>query len=358
MILLQNPTRGSPIEINLTARFGVQVLWVLRHFGPSITTKSPHIMGYVVHSRIPLRSSMEFHRALSLHQFSSLSILTQSAQSFIPTVASTTTFTPMTQLEICDKFSSEYSISFNPDKYQLLHYTQSSVIEGMFFNGIFIKSAKSANHLGITLNIDNKGSCVKNITDMFYVNVNSLKATFPNVSREIKYKLFKTFCMSVYGSSLWDYSSKTVNTFLTAWRKSIRYLLQLPYKCRYIYLPLICNDLPVDVQLHSRFLNFFQKMVHKTENQLIKLCCDIALQGSRSSVCNTLNLLVYRYRIDKYNINYGTFNQSVIKTMSEMYNEDVLVRYGILVDFISLIETNQIPFKNDLYDIIEFVSTV
>ena len=84
------------------------------------------------------------------------------------------------QLEICDKFSSEYSITFNPDKYQLLHYTQSSVIEGMFFNGIFIKSAKSANLLGITLNIDDKGSCVKNITDMFYVN--SLKATFPNVS--------------------------------------------------------------------------------------------------------------------------------------------------------------------------------
>ena len=58
------------------------------------------------------------------------------------------------------------------------------------------------------------------------------------------------------------------------------------------------------------------------------------------------------------NINYGAFNQSVIKTMSEIYNEDVLVRYGILADFISLTETNQTPFKNDLYDIIEFVSTV
>ena len=105
----------------------------------------------------------------------------------------------------------------------------------MFFNGIFIKSAKSANLLGITLNIDDKGSCVKNITDMFHVNVNSLKATFPNVSREIKYKLFKTFCMLVYGSMvLWNYSSKTVNTFLTAWRKSFRYLLQLPYKCKLI----------------------------------------------------------------------------------------------------------------------------
>ena len=71
------------------------------------------------------------------------------------------------KLEIFDKFSSKYSVSFNPDKYQFLHYTQSSVIEGMFFNGIFIKSAKSANHLGIILNIDAKGSCVKNITYIF-----------------------------------------------------------------------------------------------------------------------------------------------------------------------------------------------
>ena len=113
-----------------------------------------------------------------------------------------------------------------------------------------------------------------------------------------------------------------------AWRKSIRHLLQLPYKCRSIYLPLICNDLPVDVQLHSRFLNFFHRMVHKTENQLIKLCCDIALQGSQSSVCNTLNLLVYRYRIDKYNINYGAFNQSVIKQcqkcIMKMYLSDTV----------------------------------
>ena len=66
------------------------------------------------------------------------------------------------------------------------------------------------------------------------------------------------------------------------------------------------------------FLILFHKKVYNIENQLIKLCCDIVLQGSQSSVCNTLNLLVYRYRIDKYNINYGAVNQSVIKTMSEI----------------------------------------
>ena len=42
-----------------------------------------------------LRSIMEYPRALSLDQSCSLSTLTQSAQSFIPTVASTTTFMPI-----------------------------------------------------------------------------------------------------------------------------------------------------------------------------------------------------------------------------------------------------------------------
>ena len=40
-------------------------------------------------------ATMEYPRALSMDQSGSLSTLTQSAQSFIPTVASTTTFTPM-----------------------------------------------------------------------------------------------------------------------------------------------------------------------------------------------------------------------------------------------------------------------
>ena len=39
--------------------------------------------------------TLEYPRALSLDQSCSLSTLTQSAQSFIPTVASTTTFMPM-----------------------------------------------------------------------------------------------------------------------------------------------------------------------------------------------------------------------------------------------------------------------
>ena len=42
--------------------------------------------------------------------------------------------------------------------------------------GTFIKSAKSANHLGITLSIDDKGSCLKNSKDFF--NVNSLKVIY------------------------------------------------------------------------------------------------------------------------------------------------------------------------------------
>ena len=41
-----------------------------------------------------------------------------------------------------------------------------------------------------------------------------------------------------------------------------------------------------------------------------------------------------------------------------IYNEDILMRYGNLPDFIFLVETNYIPFKNNLFDIIEYKSII
>ena len=89
------------------------------------------------------------------------------------------------------------------------------------------------------LSIDDRGSSVKNIIDKFLY-------------------------FSLYVSNFLDYNSKFVNTFLKSWRKSVRYLILLQYTCQYVHLSVLCNDLPVHVQLHSCFL--FLKVVDNTEN--------------------------------------------------------------------------------------------
>ena len=51
-------------------------------------------------------------------------------------------------LKICDEFAAEYSVTFNVEKYQLIHYTRYLEIHGIKHNGIFIKCHDYANHLG------------------------------------------------------------------------------------------------------------------------------------------------------------------------------------------------------------------
>ena len=74
--------------------------------------------------------------------------------------------------------------------------------------------------------------------------------------------------MSLYGSVLWDFSSDSVNYFFVAWRKSVRHILGLPYKTHSVYLPLMVEDLPVEVQLYNRFMKFFLKIVN-SQNKVV-----------------------------------------------------------------------------------------
>ena len=121
--------------------------------------------------------------------------------------------------------------------------------------------------------------------------------------------------MSLYGSVLWDFSSKHVEMFYTTWRKCIRRLLGLPYRTHNNLLHLICNDIPVDGQLHLRFLNFFVNNL-KSDNTCVKLCALLCLRGSRSAASNSLNFITNLYSMDKYNTVDLFFTNTIIDVNS------------------------------------------
>ena len=115
--------------------------------------------------------------------------------------------------------------------------------------------------------------------------------------------------MSLYGSVLWDFLFKHVEMFYTTWRKCIRRLLGLPYRTHNNLLHLICNDIPVDGQLHLRFLNFFVNNL-KSDNTCVKS------RGSRSEASNSLNFITNLYSMDKYNIVDLFFTNTIIDVNS------------------------------------------
>ena len=133
------------------------------------------------------------------------------------------------------------------------------------------------------------------------------------------YKLFKSFCMSLYGSVLWDFTSKVMDRFYTAWRKSIRYIIRLPYRTHSVLLALIVDDLPVNVQLYKRFMKFIRNVVNH-ENKVIALCSKLAIHGSNSSVCKNINFLSKELKISKFQL---INEKSKFNSYTEKYIKDL-----------------------------------
>ena len=132
----------------------------------------------------------------------------------------------------------------------------------------------------------------------------TMLATFRKCNYTVKYKLFKSFCTAMYGSSLWDLSDKKVECVYTAWRKCLRRLLDVPPTTHCDLLPIICDDKSFDLQIHKRFLGFFEKAVSST-NSCVSLCAKLALNGSRSAACRSLNYVCEKYGVRKYSIVTG-----------------------------------------------------
>ena len=128
-----------------------------------------------------------------------------------------------------------------------------------------------------------------------------IMAQFSKIFPDIRYQLFKTYCMPLYGCQLWDFSQKDVEYFYTAWRKAIRFIWRIPFRSHNNLLSYICEDLPVEAQLHRRFMKFYYKVLSSV-NSLVSTCGLLARDGSCSNVCNSLNVISRKYSINKYNL--------------------------------------------------------
>ena len=159
-------------------------------------------------------------------------------------------------------------------------------IEATPLNGI-LEVVTFDKHLGNDIGNISQHDIISRVANDFLTRVNMVKSHFKWLPIDSMYYMFKSYCMPLYGSQLFDISSNAINIFYTAWRKSIRYVLNLPCRTHGSLLHLICNDLPVPQQLCNRFINFF-KQLYQSDNSITKLCSHLAINSSHSSVSNRL----------------------------------------------------------------------
>lgn len=175
---------------------------------------------------------------------------------------------------------------------------------------------------------------------------------FPQANINTKYKLYKTYCMSVYGSQLWDFSKKLCDRFYTAWRKCVRRLFRLPCNAHSVLLHLICNDMPVNLQLHVRFVEFMKSCL-SSNNKIVQMCGKLALCDSKSTANSS-----WKHVCDLWNMEQD-INDITIHEMrkANVVNEsmDQLIMSGLLRDLLLYNENSDDP---NIAALIQEVSTL
>ena len=172
----------------------------------------------------------------------------------------------------------------------------------------------------------------------------------------MKYRLFKTCCMSLHGILLCDLSSKHVKSLYTAWRKAVRRLCRIPYNMTHFdLLHLIVNDLPYNMQMHRSLTTFFISIC-RNRSQLISLCTRMCLNDSRPIVSKSLHHILLNYNIPP-NV-FSTNNTNVVFRIMQqsipVQNAINVAHAGLIRDILQAIDSNSLCIC-DAQDIIEKV---
>ena len=279
-------------------------------------------------------------------------------------------------LTICDSYASDYSISFNASKSKCLVVLPNSrrSLRDYVTNCIFsvggkpIEYVDSFSHLGhiITSNLSDTAD-ITNRRNTFVGQVNSVLCFFNNLNSSIKYKLFQSYCMSVYGCELWSLSNDKINDLCIAWRKSLRRVWGLPYNTHCYILPLLSQCLPLFDEICSRSLSFIKScLLHKSK--LVSEVSNYAIRYGRYNSFLGHNALfcVRRYNINIVDIGSTCFTNAkrIIHSYCNELIEDTqyqtacFVRELLLLRENVLILSNNIVFSyNDLEQLINAVCT-
>jgi len=168
-------------------------------------------------------------------------------------------------LSICDTYAHEYSMSFNAQKSKCLvilprtrRFLAPLLNDCRFqIGGNNMEMVSSYCHLGhiVTSNLDDSLDII-NRQSSFTGQVNSLLCSFGDLSCDVKIRLFRSYCFSLYGCELWDLSSCQLSDFCARWRKCVRRILNLPLQTHCYLLPLLCGCLSVFEEICRRILNF------------------------------------------------------------------------------------------------------
>lgn len=200
-------------------------------------------------------------------------------------------------LDICTTFAASKSLLFNPNKSAFLVFSSRVRNESILFDGVALKSVQSASHLGHIIEAPNFSVNFKNVLSNYAVKVNSICSTFQNLPFDVTVKLCWSICYCLYGCELWKLSKASLDLINVVWRKSMRKLLDIPYRTHCVYIPFLVENLGLEGVVCQRAVGFYQKCI-ASKNQKVSYAALIASVSSRSAFSEKLLFICQKLNCD------------------------------------------------------------
>jgi len=122
-------------------------------------------------------------------------------------------------------------------------------------------------HLGYTIiaELTDKGDILHKRCN-FIGQVNNVLCYFLWLDADIRHKLFRSYCSSIFGCKLWCLHDSNINQFCTAWRTGLRRVWKIPNTAHSDLVHMLSDELPIFDEICQRSLLFIHKCFFHSSN--------------------------------------------------------------------------------------------
>ena len=114
-------------------------------------------------------------------------------------------------LDTCKQYAEDVNLTFNTSKTKCMYFGYMH-----FFMHEPIEFVFKIQLLGINISTDIYDRHISDTVRDFYCRPNEILFDFSSISCDIKSRLMSTYCLDLYGSSIWNYSKDRVNDMFVA----------------------------------------------------------------------------------------------------------------------------------------------
>ena len=159
-----------------------------------------------------------------------------------------------TQLNVCSSYASTHGLKFNAEKTELIcfhlrHTHPSSPV--FIFNNHVLRHSNEVGHI-LTSDLNDSSDILRVVKDL-NCKGNYLLCAFHAADPFVKCYLLKSFCLSLYGCSLWSLSSSSIRVIEVALNKLLRKLWNLPRNSHSSIVHCVAEIDTISSMVYSRF---------------------------------------------------------------------------------------------------------